>query len=281
MNSNLDLKRIETQLKKQNQMQSEIAAVSGEIDGLVPRCFTGANGIIGTTEQILSPNIPVNSLNITFPLTAATVSIASESPLDTSTGTGARLVLVDGLDSDYNVLQEVISLNGQLPMISTGLFLRINRLVVVFAGTLLRNQADIHCSSGTETWTAGGEPTTLLYHTIQTDFNVSKTGIYTIPAGFSMVLNNTLISSTTTNTNPITTYINIQIPGSPPLKIIELFVVRNVSYKNESVSAFVEKSDIFITSSCPVSVKAHIAMCGYLMKDSVYQKTINFFTPLP
>jgi hypothetical protein len=69
-------------------------------------------------------------------LTAATVlKVSSSSVNDTSAGTGARTVELSGLDADYNEISELVTLNGQTPVNTTKLFLRINRMVVRSAGS--------------------------------------------------------------------------------------------------------------------------------------------------
>jgi len=48
----------------------------------------------------------------TFPLSADTLAISSDDENDTSAGTGARTVLVKGLNSSFVEISETITLNG-------------------------------------------------------------------------------------------------------------------------------------------------------------------------
>ena len=71
------------------------------------------------------------------------LEVLSSSANDSSAGTGARTVELQGLDSSWNLLTETITMNGTTAVTTTGSFLRIFRARVVTAGTSLRNEGDI------------------------------------------------------------------------------------------------------------------------------------------
>ena len=67
--------------------------------------------------------------NRTYLTTAATMTVSSSSANDTSpSGTGAHIVLVEGLDQNYNPISENITLAGQTAVTTTKAFSK--RLVI-------------------------------------------------------------------------------------------------------------------------------------------------------
>jgi hypothetical protein len=48
-----------------------------------------------------------------YPTSAIQMKVSSSSADDSGTGTGARTVVVGGLDADYNEITEVVTLTGQ------------------------------------------------------------------------------------------------------------------------------------------------------------------------
>ena len=67
--------------------------------------------------------------------TAETMDVTSTSANDTSGGTGARQVLIDGLDNDFNHIRELVSLNGLTTVTTSNSFLRINEANVATSGS--------------------------------------------------------------------------------------------------------------------------------------------------
>ena len=95
--------------------------------------------IVDTTERIISPDNATVGLEITFPVDARILSIASTNTNDTLAGTGAQTLIVRGLDANYNDVDEEINMNGQTEVDTIGLFLRVNDIFVVNAGSNLFN----------------------------------------------------------------------------------------------------------------------------------------------
>lgn len=110
-----------------------------------------------------------------FPAAAAATTIVSASADDTAAGdggTGARTVLVEGLDANRRFLSEVVSLNGATPVTLAGQYLRINHVVVATAGSGGANAGIIHVKHAA----------TVLAHLVAAA-NMSSMAIYTLPAG--------------------------------------------------------------------------------------------------
>ena len=106
-------------------------------------------GVNNTTDAVAGTDdiIPEGGLQY-WALVAATLSITSSSVNDVAAGTGARTLMVEGLDDSYNIVQESITLNGLTPVTSLFQYLRVNRAYVITAGTVEKNDGDITLSDG-------------------------------------------------------------------------------------------------------------------------------------
>jgi hypothetical protein len=78
-------------------------------------------------------------------VTAQTLELVSLSANDTSAGTGARTVFVEGLDSVLAEQTETVTLNGLTPVAIPGTWTAINRMYIVTAGTTGKNEGSINC----------------------------------------------------------------------------------------------------------------------------------------
>lgn len=126
----------------------------------------------GSTPETLWPVGGV----ITFPTTAGVTQVVSDSAADAAAGTGARTVLVTGLDSNYMIQTETVTLNGITAVTLTRQFLRVNYMTVVTAGSGKRNAGLITCTIN------DGSPKTV--HAIQATYNRSNCAIFTVPADY-------------------------------------------------------------------------------------------------
>ena len=108
---------------------------------------------------------------------ATTVAVVSSSTDDTSAGTGARTLTIEGLNGSYAQVSETLTLNGTTPVNTALSYFIIHRIVVATAGTGATNAGTI-----TSTWTGGGTPAgpSIVVGKGQTQF-----AIYQVPAGFT------------------------------------------------------------------------------------------------
>jgi len=80
--------------------------------------------------------------------TAETLDIVSTSVNDSDpSGTGARTVLLEMLDVNYDVITEIVSLNGTTPVTTTKTCLRLQKAILLTAGSLETNDGDITFTS--------------------------------------------------------------------------------------------------------------------------------------
>lgn len=66
---------------------------------------------------------------------ASKLNLTSTSASDTAAGIGARTVLVQGLNSTYDLIEENATLNGVTPVQTTNSFIRVFRMYVLTAGS--------------------------------------------------------------------------------------------------------------------------------------------------
>ena len=109
----------------------------------------------------------------------STVYVTSDAAADAAAGTGARSVTVQGLDVNYQEVEETLTVGGS---VSTVEFLRVFRAFVVASGSEGTNVGDVRITTG-----AGGSGTVLAdIGTIGTGttygLGQSQLALYTIPA---------------------------------------------------------------------------------------------------
>jgi hypothetical protein len=99
-------------------------------------------------------------------------------------GTGARTIYLEGLDGNYNLVNETVVLNGQNAVNTTKTYLYVNQLYVTSVGTGESNAGVINVGTGTVT---AGVPA-VLYDLIETGYNTRTTAHYCVPAGYTAYL---------------------------------------------------------------------------------------------
>lgn len=154
-----------------------VQVARGQIDGHRSVVIFGYNPDVDTAEVTVWPLPSIK----THPAAATQLKVSSTSTDDTSAGTGARTVVLEGLDTNYNEITETVTLNGQTAVTTTNSFVRINRAYVATAGSSKSALGDIYFGDGTVT---AGVPATI-YDIIKFDYNTTITGHYTIPAGYT------------------------------------------------------------------------------------------------
>jgi hypothetical protein len=159
----------------------------GQIPGHRNVTVFGFNPDVDSTQVSVWP---LPSL-ISFPATAIQMTVSSSSANDTSAGTGARTVVVEGLDANYNEVTETVTMNGQSAVTMTNALLRVNYAYVATAGSGNGAAGDIYIGTGTVTT---GVPATV-YDIIKFDYNNTTTGSFTVPAGHRAYVSQGLFSS--------------------------------------------------------------------------------------
>jgi hypothetical protein len=166
----------------------ELQVSRGQITGHSTALVSGTLPTLGTTQAtVWNPG----GIYV-YPSTAQVMVVASTSANDAAAGTGARTVVVQGLDANYNQIQETVTLNGQTGVNTTNSFLRVTHMYVATAGTGLAAAGTI--SVGTGTVTAGVPAVVYLNYLKQSG---ATSAIWTVPAGYTAYI--TAIQSSSGN----------------------------------------------------------------------------------
>jgi hypothetical protein len=172
----------------------------GQIQGHTNVLVFGYNPDIDTSEETVWPN----GGTIPHPTVASVLKISSSSADDTSAGTGARTVYIEGVDGDYNVVSETVTLNGQTAVNTTNSYLYVNSFYVLTTGSGEANAGNINAGTGTVT---SGVPA-VLYDIIATGYNNRTTGHYCVPAGYTgYMVTGTISSGQASGSTSITAFL--------------------------------------------------------------------------
>lgn len=101
----------------------------------------------------------------------------STSASDSAAGTGARTVQVTGLDANWNILSETITLNGLTPVTSVNTFRRVHTMRTITAGSGGVNAGDITVQYNTTT--------SVVFLVMATGRNQTNNVSFTIPEGYT------------------------------------------------------------------------------------------------
>lgn len=144
----------------------------GQRGGEEPVVVFGINDDIDTgsvPEDIISQGGMYAGFNA---IAAQLLDIVSGNINDTAAGTGARDVLIFGLDENYDEISERVALDGTTPVKTLKSYLRVNFFMVDNVGSLERNNGII---------TATQETSTFLMSNIQPTVGIAHQAVYTVP----------------------------------------------------------------------------------------------------
>lgn len=159
---------------------------------------------------------------------AQTITFSSTSLLDTALGTGARLLLISGVDASYNLQTEIIATNGIIPVVTSNTWLGINSVTVIGAGSDKKN-------AGIITFT--GTISTTIQSVIYTGDSLSSEMKYHVPMGYTLFLQDFL-------------FIVYKGSGTPPNVTIEgYFVTGGIEYRVYESNIVADTSPVLITTT--------------------------------
>ena len=174
--------------------------------------------------------------------TAETVAITSTLGTDSAAGTGARTVEIQGLDADYNLVYETLTVGGGA---GTQEFLRVFRAKVVTAGSNGINE-------GTISITSSDTSTVLAQIGIDgTGANAAGRGqtfmaLYTVPAGKTAYLTQWTVGAGKQNTDAVAFILSRPFDGNGAWNAKDIITVSATTYaKDYKIPLqFTEKTDI-------------------------------------
>ena len=159
--------------------------VEGNVAGASPVKRFGHNTDIGAGWETL---YHLNQLYVYLPV-AQRLKVISSSANDTPGNTGARTLFLQGLDANYNDINETITLNGNVGHVETNeTYLRLFTAYVVTAGVAEGNVGDILIKDNAEVVTIDE---------IHAGEGQTHTAIWTVPAGYTAYINRVFFSEAT------------------------------------------------------------------------------------
>lgn len=202
----------------------------------------GFNDAVGTSKQTIS-DVGSNYTNLTV---AQSLNVSSSNTNDTSGGTGARTLILYGIDGDYNEISETITLNGQTNVATSKSYLRLYRAKVLTAGSGATAEGDIYVGYGTNT---AGVPATPLIK-IVTGENQTLMACWTVPAGYTGYLYScTFSSGSETGQKYMIARLEVKEYGSVwQTKEKGTFSTANLVFSRDIPLQIPEKSDIRLTA---------------------------------
>jgi len=155
----------------------------------------GYNPDVDTQEE----TVWGNAGNYIWLDSAVNMFVSSTSVNDSGTGTGARTILIQGLDENYNEIEETITLNGQTQVTTQLSYLRIYRSFVTLAGSNEGTSGVIYIGSSGST---GGVPNSSVYASISIG-NQTQIASYTVPAGYTLYVDEINFTAAVSQSNKL------------------------------------------------------------------------------
>jgi lipopolysaccharide export system protein LptA len=177
----------------------DLQVARGQIQGHSSFCQFGINSTVGTSNE----TVWIGSSTYTFPAAASVLTVSSSSADDASpSGTGAQTVQIQGLNAAYEAVTETVVLNGQTAVNTTNSYLRVNKMIVLTAGTGGTSVGNIYAGTGTVT---AGVPAVVVNQT-GIVANETESAFYTVPEGYTAFINMWTMSSGNTTANAWTRF---------------------------------------------------------------------------
>lgn len=237
----------DTQTKYGKDEDFNLQVARGQIPGHSTANIYGYQPTVGTAF------IPVweNATDYTYPVAATRMNLAG-------TAGDTASIQINGLDSKYLPISEVVVLNGATPVTTVKSYLRINSMQVTVGSAT--NPAGVV--------TLKDLTNTTIYAQINAGVGRTQSAIFTVPAGFTYFLQRINIY-TSLNGNKFVTYQNKTIS---PTGVVQLTQQAPFPVSYEAVRImprpFTEKTDIQLM--CKVSSETGaiaISQEGYLIKN--------------
>jgi len=167
------------QFQKSTNFDFELS--KGNIEGHTALFLTMETDFMNPTLQTVWE---VNAAFV-WPTGDETWEVVSSDTDDTAAGTGARTVLIEGLDTNFDVKTETVTLNGTTPVTTTTTdWNRITTMIVATAGSSETNEGTL-----TLRVASAGNIRTVILPTASRSFN----GMYTVPAGKTAMIRQNIV----------------------------------------------------------------------------------------
>jgi len=162
--------------------------------GLVPGLnIVNISGFNGDIDNNNSEDIITQSPKYQYLPVAEILEISSTSINDTLLGTGLQKVLLQGLDDNWDPVQEIINMNGPTKVPTVNSYKRVNRLEATAVGALGWNEGIVNLVDSATGLLIQGQ---FILNAADEGLNKAFQTIYTVPAGKTAVLMQSFASIT-------------------------------------------------------------------------------------
>jgi len=187
--------------------------------------------------------------NYTFPSSALTMNVVSSAVGDT-----AVTILIIGLNADYEIIQETLTLNGTTTVTTTNQYYRINDVITTVGNAL----GDVTVSNGVTT-----------YAKILAGTGRNQAAIYTVPKGHCFYLERIDAFCTDANGGKAARFRNfVQNSAGRDLRVADTTFFENMNIVRRLPFKYDEKTDIALQlRSLSGSVFGSIFAEGLLVEE--------------
>jgi hypothetical protein len=214
----------------------------------------GYQTAVGTSQYAVWENVA----DYVFPVSAQTMNLVSTNNADTAT------ILINGLDSGYNIISETLVLTGTTVVSTVNTYLRIlNMSVSVGSSTNPAGTVTLKNTAGT--------PNTITYAQINAGVGATQMSVYTVPAGYTFYLSR-IDASTSLNGNNAA-YVNYRNKNVSSAGVVtyraQAAFTQNYRIQRVVALPFNEKTDIqFQCSTSTSTAVVGIFAEGYLIANT-------------
>ena len=142
----------------------------GLVPNAIPINIFGYNTSIGNNPQTVWDV----ATEYIFPAVASQLTIVSTSASD---NTSAKILIL-GLDASWNMINEVVTLNGTANVTTSASFLRINQILMTHPGSGQKDNVGTITAKISET----------IYAQINPTISKTQMGLYSVPAGYTLYI---------------------------------------------------------------------------------------------
>ena len=220
--------------------------------------YEGRHRNVGSSSFV---DIGSNEAAHILPTTAVTLDVVSSSANDIfPSGSGVNLLLLIGLDNDFNHLQEVVALNGTTTVTTTNSFIRLNQVVILNSGSQNNGAGGDIQITNSDIWAQ--------CFTGELGFFI---GSYTVPAGHTLIARNLIFWASEGADIEIRSFIDAPASGVPFNNPLTFYVNAN-SWSYEGLPFPIpEKATLFFrgkTSSGGQTRPVSVTVNGIVYKNS-------------
>jgi len=214
-------------------LSPEFGSSIGQYRGWISQNKFAYNGSVGTSYEDVWAAGGTESY-LTSAETMITVSTDGNDKGVATALSGARTLQIYGLDSNYDEINEIVTLNGTSNVTTSNSYLRVYRAIVRSAGSTGSNEGVISLTSSSSGYT---------HASISIGDNQTLKSQYTVPNGYYMILNN--VSSSCAKSDQIEVRLE-ERPLNEVFQVKQIFQVFQQTIQVQFIPSkiFSPKSDI-------------------------------------